>query len=347
MKKLFFVISFLFFGKNYSQISLSRIQGYWIKYQGEMKDGSDLSDRFTEDSGYTEYRINQNRLCMNSDPVHNINQSCFDFTLINNFIKTSQYSGYIIEKVTNDSLVLCEKIDGLADDKLKRSYFVKQEVIISKFREENKNEKNIIASKLFSPKTNGTIELDLNKAFKNNYSNFELIGNLKIYPGKKRIKTAITSSTQKDSSRIRTVKKVIDGSFEKWNLNGFEDYESVEIPFVLKSEITRTYWGIDVIFFTSDLTEFKRIYGINLQDARKSSDYYKLGLISYEKKNYLEAISYFSESFKFNPENIDALYNMAAIYFESGDKENACKVWLELSVLGQTEGKQLFIEKCN
>ncbi|MFC4479448.1 tetratricopeptide repeat protein [Flavobacterium chungangensis] len=346
MKKLFLVLSFLFFNINYGQINLSAIEGYWIKYKGEMKDGSDLSDGFTEDSGYMEYRINQRKLCINSNPVHKVNESCLDFTLINNFMKTSQYSGFVVEKATKDSLVLCEKIDGLADDKLKRAYFVRQEVIISKFKEENKNEKNIVASKLFAPKTNGTIEIDLNKAFKNNYSNFELVGNLKIYPDKKRIKTEITFSTQKDSSRIRLVKKVIDGTFEKWNLKDFKDYESIEIPFVLKSEITKTFWGISVIFFTTDLTEFERIYGVEMKDIRKSSDYFNKGLIAYEEKKYLESIAYFSESYKFNSKNIDALYNKAAIYFESGDKENACKVWLEISILGQVEGKQLFLKNC-
>jgi tetratricopeptide (TPR) repeat protein len=346
MRKLFVIASLLFISSNYGQINLSAIQGYWIKYKGEMKDASDLSDGFTEESGYMEYRINQNKLCINSNPIHRVNESCLDFTLIDDFMKTSQYSGYIVEKVTNDSLVLCEKIDGLADDKLKRSYFVKQELIISKLKEENKNVKNIVASKLFSPKTNGTIELDLNKAFKNNYSNFELVGNLKIYPEKKSIKTEITFSTQKDSSRIKIVKKVIDNSFQKWILKDFKDYESIEIPFVLKSEITKTYWGIKVIFFTTDLSEFERISGVGMEDLRKSSDYFNKGLLAYEKKRYLESIAYFSESYKFNSKNIDALYNKAAIYFESGDKDNACKVWLEISILGQTEAKQLFLKNC-
>ena len=346
MKKLFLVICFLFFSINYAQINSSKIEGYWIKYRGEMKDGSDLSGTFSEDSGYMEYRINQGKLCINSNPVHRVNESCLDFTLINNFIKTSQYSGFVVEKVTKDSLILCEKIDGLADDKLERSYFVKQEVIISKFKEENKNERNIVASKLFSPKTSGTIELDLNKAFKNNYSNFELVGNLKIYPAKKKIKTEITFATQKDSARIRLVKKVMDSSFEKWNLKAFKEYGSIEIPFVLKSEITKTFWGISVIFFTTDLTEFERIYGVKMEDIRKSSDCFNKGLIAYEEKKYLESIEYFSESYKFNSKNIDALYNKAAIYFESGDKENACKVWLEISILGQAEGKQLFLKNC-
>ncbi|MFH7017055.1 tetratricopeptide repeat protein [Flavobacterium sp. FlaQc-47] len=347
MKNIFFIIAFIFFSNIYGQIKLSAIQGYWVKNKVEMKDGSDLFDRFVEDSAYAEYRIDQNKLCINSSPIHRTNESCLDFNLVNDLIRTSQYAGFVIEKVSNDSLILSEKIDGLTDDKLKRLYFSRQEFVLAKFKEENKNKKNIIASKLFTPKTSSTIEIDLNKAFKNNYSNFELIGSFKIYPAQKKVKTAITFSTQNDSSRIRVVKKVIDHSFEKWDLKNFRDYESIEIPFVLKSEITKRYWGIKVVFFTKDLTEFERIYGIKMEDLRKSSDYFKKALVAYDEKRYSEAIKYFTESYSLDHKNIDALYNKAAVYFESGDKKNACQVWLEISMLGQVNAKQLFLEKCN
>ncbi len=347
MKRLLFLITILSFNLNFGQNNLSEIYGNWIKYKVEMKDGSKLFDRFLEDSTYIEYSINKQKLCINSNPIHKTNESCLDYTLINNFIKTSQYSGLLIEKITNDSLIVSEKIDGLTNDKLKRFYFKKQELVLSKFKEENKNKRNIIASKLFTPKTNSTIELELNKAFKNNFSNFELISNLKIYPKEKRVKTQITFSTQKDSSRIRTIKKVIDSSFEKWNLTNFNEFESIELPFVLKSEITKRYWGIKVIFFTNDLNEFEIVYGGKLEDMRKSSELFEKGIKTYQEKKYLKAIEYFTESYKIDPKNIDALYNKAAIYFESRDKKNACIVWKEISELGQINGKELYQNNCN
>lgn len=346
MKKLLFLI-ILFFNLNYGQNNFSEIYGNWIKYKVEMKDGSKLFDRFLEDSTYIEYTINKNKLCINSNPTHKTNETCLDYTMSNNEIKTSQYSGFLIEKNTKDSLIISEKIDGLTNDKLKRFYFIRQQVIISKYKEVNKNKKNIIASKLFTPKTNSTIELELNKAFKNNYSNFELIGNLKIYPNEKRIKTKITFSTQKDSSRIKTIKDVIDNTFGKWNLTNFEEYESIELPFILKSEITDRFRGIKVIFFTNDLNELGVVYGGKLEDMRKSSELFEKGIDAYQKKKYLKAVEYFSESYKIDPKNIDALYNKAAVYFESGDKENACKVWNEISELGQVKGKELYKNNCN
>lgn len=314
-----------------------------------MKDGSKLLDRFLEDSTYLEYTINKSKLCINSNPIHKTNESCLDFILINNFIKTSQYSGFVIEKITKDSLIITDKIDGLTDDKLKRFFFVKQEVIFSKYKEINKNRRNIIATKLFTPKTNSTIELGLNKFFKNksDYSNFELIGNLKIYPKDEKIKAQITFSTQNDSSRIRTIKKVMESSFEKWDLTNFKEYESIELPFILKSEVTNRYWGIKIIFFTKELNEFEIVFGGKMEDIRKASECFSKGISAYEEKKYLKAIEYFTESYRIDPKNIDALYNKAAIYLESGDKENACNTWEKLLELGQVTGKQLYDNNCN
>ncbi|MFH7010861.1 hypothetical protein ACHRV5_03260 [Flavobacterium sp. FlaQc-52] len=84
-----------------------------------------------------------------------------------------------------------------------------------------------------------------------------------------------------------------------------------------------------------------------MEDLRKSSDYFNKALVAYQQKRYSESITYFTESYNFDRKNIDALYNKAAVYFESGDKENACKVWLEISMLGQVNAKQLFLDNCN
>jgi len=347
MRQYFLIITILIINFSFGQVNNSEIYGNWIKLKSEMKDGSKLFSRFERDSTFLEYTISKNKICYNSSPIHKTNQGCLEFTLIDNFIKTSQYSGFIVEKITADSLVISEKIDDLTDDKLKRTYFVRQEVILSKFKDRNNKNKNIVASKFFTPKTNSTIEKDLNKAFKNNYSNFELIGNLKIYPKESKIKTQITFSTQKDSSRIKTVKKVFDNSFDKWNLTNFEDYESIELAFVLQSEITKTYRGIKVIFFTNDLKEFEILYGGKLDDLKKSSEFFQKGIIEYQKKKYDKAIEYFTESYKYDSKNIDALYNKAAMYFESGDLKNACNTWKEISELGQVPARELYQNNCN
>lgn len=346
MKKLFLLSALLFFNFTFGQNKISEINGKWIKLKTEMKDGSKLFSRFEEDSTFIEYTINPSQLCINSNPMHKTNQSCVDFKLLNNFMKTSEYSGYLIEKSTKDSLVLSEKIDGFTDDKLRRYYFVKQELIISKFKEKYKSDKNIIASKSFTPKTNSTIEVELNRAFKNNYSNFELIGTLKIFPKERKINTQISFSTQNDSSRINIVKKVIDNSFTKWQLSDFDDYESIELPFVLKSEISKSYWGIKLIFFTQNLNELEIVYGGKAQDIKKSSKLFSDGIKAYQEKKYTLALQCFKESYKIDSKNIDALYNIAAVFFEAGDQLNACITWNEILTLGQVNGAELHQKYC-
>ncbi|MEG1236730.1 tetratricopeptide repeat protein [Flavobacterium plurextorum] len=347
MKRTLFLSIFFFTSFTFAQINISDLSGKWIKYKIEMKDGSKLFDRFTKDSTFLEYTINRNTLCLNSNPIHKTNQSCLDFKLRNNELITSQYSKYVIERLSNDTLVMYQHIENLSDDKIKRFFFVKDEILLSKYQQKNINKKNIIASKEFTPKTSSTIELDLNKAFKNNYSNFRIAGNLTIFPKKRKIKTIINYSTKADSIRIKIIKTVIDNSIDKWNLKNFEEYDSVQLPFILDSEITKRYWGIKVIFFTNDIHEFEIAYGDNLENNRKSVDFFNKALKAYEKKDFLYAIQCFSESYKLDPKNLDALYNKATVYFESGDQNNACKTWKEISDLGQVNGKQLYSNNCN
>lgn len=312
-----------------------------------MKDGSKLLDKY-EDSSYVKYSLDKNKLYINGNPLYDgKNEGGLDYALTDNLIKTSIYSGLLIEKITNDSLVVSEKIDGFSNEKLKRFYFVREEVLLSKIKKKNKDRKNIIASKLYTPKTKSKIEIELVNAFMlNNFSNFELIGNLKIYPKEKKVKSQITFSTHKDSTRIRILKKIFDNSFEKWNLGGFEEYESVELPFVLKMEYTHFFRGIKLLFFTNNLNDINKAYGTRLEDLKNSSVLFEKGIKAYQKKKYIKAVEFFSKSYEINPKNIDALYNKAAVYFEFGDIENACIVWNKISELGQVEGKKLYKNNC-
>lgn len=347
MIRLLILLIFFFPNLNYGQYGTSSISGNWVLQKAEMKDGSKLFDRFMNDSTHLVFTISKNKLCMNSDPLKNSNSGCIECKMSNDIIKTSQYAAYFIEEASNDSLVLSEKINDLTDDKLKRMYFVRQEILISAFKEKNKEKKDIIASKVFSPKEKKPIGFALNKAFKNNYSNFRLKGNIKIYLNEKKIKSEILFSTSKDSSKIKTIKHILDTSFENWDMEQFAGYDSVELPFILKSETTKFYRGINIRFFENDINEFDTVYGGKYEDIRKGNEYFQKGIDAYLKKNYPKAIEYFSESYKSDPKNLEALYNKAAVYYESGDIQNACKTWKEISKLGQKKAEEFYKLTCN
>ena len=107
-----------------------------------MKDGSNLIDRFLTDSAYVKYSFTHKKVCTNGNPTHKVNQTCFDYTLNNNFIKTSSTSGYFVESIKKDTLILCEKIDGFKNDKLKRFYFVKKKSLFSSIKAQKAQSKN-------------------------------------------------------------------------------------------------------------------------------------------------------------------------------------------------------------
>ncbi len=346
MNRLFIICLFFYFSGSFGQSVPPEISGKWVKLKTVMKDGSKLFSRFEEDSSYISFTFEKKQLCINGNPTHKSNQSCFDFELINDFIKTSQYSGYLIEQITKDSLIISEKIEGRTDDKLRRYYLVKQETLFSLFKEKNKNSKHIVASKLYSPTTVSSVELDLNHAFTNNYSNFELSGSLILLPKEKRINTQITFATVSDSARIKTIRKVLNATYKKWDLGEFNDYESVELPFVLKSEITRKYWGVKLLFYTDDIDELDIVSGGSLEDLRIAGDYFTKGIEAYQDKKYFKASEYFTECYKKDPKNLDALYNKALVYYESGDLINACNVWAEIQKLGQVTGRNLHQKYC-
>jgi len=350
MKQILLFTAFLFLNLNFAQNNISNITRNWVKLKIEMKDGSKLFDRFLEDSTYLKYAIGTNKFAMTSNPMNQINfkddKLDINYTLVNNIMKTSEYSGYLIEKVTNDSLILSDKINDLTDDKLKRYFFVREELILSQYKDKYKNKSSIIASKLFTPKVNSSLQQDLSFAFKNNSSNFSAAGNILIFPKEKRVQTTIVFSTLNDSSSIKKIKKVVDKSFEYWDLKNFENYDSIELPFVLRNKKTKAYKGLTIIFLTKDTNELEIVIGGKLEDSRKSEFYFQKAIQSYQEKNFLKAVEYFTESYKSDPKNLDALYNKAASYAGLGDKENACKVWKEISDLGQVNGKELYLNNC-
>jgi tetratricopeptide (TPR) repeat protein len=349
--KITILITLLFVNYGIGQIKESEINGKWIKYKSEMKDGSKILPTPNSDSTFLEISIKNSKLCFNSNPIYKTNGGWINFSLTENTINTSIISsikaGYEIEKINKDTLIICEKMDDLKNDKLKRYYLVNDKILYAKELEKRKEEKNIIASKLFTPKLNIGIEGEIFKTPKSDMSNFDLIGSLTIFPSKKLVTSEINYSSTKKTSKIEIVSNIINNSFNSWDLTNFEKFESIKIPFIFRSESTEIFKGIKMIFFTNKISEFDFVYRRNLVDMRKSDELFQKGIKAYSEKKYIKAAEYFAESFKTDPENLDALYNKAAAYYEGGDKENACKTWKELVDLGQTNGIELYKNNCN
>ncbi|MNY10597.1 hypothetical protein D3C86_1435830 [compost metagenome] len=109
-----------------------------------MIDGSkNISESFSSSKFYL-WQISNKKLCMDSDPVNSYEESCIDYKLENNFIRTSLESGYEITKLTADTLIVVERIKGITEnDKLKKLWFVNSAIIknnyISKYKNDSMN----------------------------------------------------------------------------------------------------------------------------------------------------------------------------------------------------------------
>lgn len=347
----------------YGQINKSDIIGKWIQFKMEMKDGSRSLSKFIKDSTYSDFTIYPDGLIFNSNPILKRSNNPvsyyvsgftgkatnFDikYTLEGNLLKTSATSGFLIEKLANDTLIICEKIDGLEEDKLTRKYYINQKRVVEREYEKVKNKKDIIANKFFTPKLNETLENEIFKITQNYYLNLDVIGTLTIFPKSNKVTTEITYSSKDKPSKIKIITDAINNSFEKWDLEGFKEFESIKIPFILSCETYDKISGVKIYYFTNNLADFKNNYNPSFSDMRKYQELFDKGVEAYDKKNFTKAADYFSKAYKINPRNLDALYNQAAAYHESGDKENACKIWKELADFGQTNGIQLYKNNCN
>ena len=56
---------------------------------------------------------------------------------------------------------------------------------------------------------------------------------------------------------------------------------------------------------------------------------------------------FFSNSYRINKLNIDALYNRASSYYALKKFDKACSDWNNLRILGQNQGEKLFLSNCN
>lgn len=174
-----------------SQVNPNLLYDEWIKTKTRMIDGSkDVSEAFLS-SKFHRWKISKQKLQIDSNPISTYNKSDLDFEIENNYIITSPYSGYEIIKLTQDSLIVVERIkDVNENDKIRKHWFVKSAIIKNYFIDKYKNDSIIIANENFTPVINKNFIGEILKEFqnKNNFPNFNLIGNIVFYPKKKQIR---------------------------------------------------------------------------------------------------------------------------------------------------------------
>lgn len=349
-----FLILISIFG--HSQINRHFLINEWIVTKTLMLDGSkDLTQPYLQ-SKFQRWRISSEKICMDSNPVESNLKNCLDYHIMQNFIRTSSQSGYEIEKLTQDSLVLIQRIDGIVDaDKINRYWLTKSTVLKENYVDKHKNDSIIIAVEHFTP----TFKQNLSKAimdkFKNKsrFPNFKLIGNLVFYPVANKLEMEILNSGDKEvvsnKNNIDLIKPIIEQTFSNWNLTDFQKFKKIYLPFVLDCFSTNDgsfYSKGSTIYYFETNTDYFESFSGRGGDKFKSNENFANGVKAIQNKNLEKALKYFLESYNLDLGKVDALYNISNIYSYKGDKVNECKYLKKLRELGQTEGTKNYEMKC-
>lgn len=350
----FFLILFLSISLQFSsQINTQLLSNSsWVRVKFSMLDGSrDLSQ---VKSRVLLWNISQNTICEYSNPIFRDMKSCVDFKLDKRVMKTSKEAGYQIEKLTSDSLIVTQRVDGVnVPDKIRKIWFVNKSVYVNGFLNKMKNDSVLIAIKDFTPSLTKNIISNISDIYaQKEYSHdFSLEGNILIFPKKQTLKIEITKGEEleKDQKSINLFKSTLEKNYNLWDLSGFEKFEKIIIPYKYSSKVNKGHAEISsmgITFFGKNYVDFLKEFIVQVKDKKLSVQYFGKGVEAINNKKFDKAIQFFNEAHEYDNTNTDALYNVVAISLNQNDKDISCSALKKLKDLEQAEGTKLFNENC-
>ncbi|NML71768.1 hypothetical protein HHL23_18480 [Chryseobacterium sp. RP-3-3] len=346
----FFLIFILI--KTSSQINKQQLVDNWARVKSSMLDGSrDLSE---SPERFLIWKLSDNKICEYIDPIFEERKTCFDIKIENTSIRTSPKTFYEIDKLTNDTLVVIGRSEGITShDKIKKMWFVRTSKFQHEYLNTLKNDSIVIATPYFTPSLKKNIFSDvLERSMTNNDRNLNINGNIIIHPKKQKIDFQFENQDQskKNLENIEFLKSTVEKSYHLWNLAGLEKFDQIIIPYRIEIQIKyiNTFKGstIKFAFFKSDHKDLNNI-PVTIKDKMLSNETYNKGMNALENQKLDKAIELFNKAFDLDNTNIDALYNTASISLNKEDVTTACTALKKLKDLEQAEGTKLFNEICS
>ncbi|UKJ08931.1 tetratricopeptide repeat protein [Solitalea lacus] len=83
------------------------------------------------------------------------------------------------------------------------------------------------------------------------------------------------------------------------------------------------------------------------QTISKADSLYQIALKHYDNKEAEKAIKGFEEVLQINPKHIDALFNLAALQYEAGNKQKAIDLFQRSAALGDSQSKEILKKQLN
>lgn len=357
MKKLILFTVCLIYLSVKSQIDTNLLFNDWYLVKLEMRDGS---KPFKKPKYYYDkiYSIKKDYLFTRTikDFYDNKENFKIPYSFNKNFIITNKEYYLEIESLTKDSLILSQNIPKKDNKDLEKYFFVPIKTLINRELTKNKNSDTLYVSKILTPTLkNGFFYRTIKDVkspkdySKNPVDNFRFNGVIIVDNLNRNIKTIINDYNPNFQNEISKKVQIIN-TYKNWNLNNFEKYKYIKIPFAF----------IHYYEKKSDLESFGDLFNLNstnyddifieeevgLKQIQKSNEYFNIAVNMYQKQDYIKAIENFQKCYTENYKMLDAYYNYAMLNFNFADKEEACKIWKFLKDEGQKDAESLYSQKC-
>lgn len=357
MKKIVLLLLLALVSTLSGQVDTKLLVQDWFITKVSMKDGSRLFMKPKNEMDNFGFTFDK-RFYMYGD-INRIERKYaapISYTLKKNEITTSPGSGLLIEKLTEDSLILSQKIENMEQRDLLRYYMVPLNQLREELKDKNKGKDTLVASTLLSPVFLKSLYsrhvriLDGSRSpSKSEMAPYRFNGELFFDLSKNNIE--VHFENKDDQFKILIQKKTeFLTTTKNWDISSVKEFKYVKIPFSFihyyESKSDSESFGDVYTLYSKDYNDVFISEEIEIAKMDESQRYYESGVKEYTRKNYKEAFTFFAKSIKANKRNLNAYYNFAILAFLGGDKKMGCETYKFLKDEGQREAEKLYNDKC-
>ncbi len=318
---------------------LEKLNGDWRLYHAEMKDGSKLRKYEISENQFYFVSFKDTKIKFSSSPLE-ARPNWINFDPYYFFLKTSDWAGYDIEKLTRDTLQLAENFKDSKDSELKRFFFLQETRYQSNIKKNYIGRDTLIASNNYTPKLFVNLERILAENFRGHITNFLIGGVIRLDLTTQKADVIIKVNNTKNQKLENKLTKIIQEKYAVWDLSEVKQFKIIDIPFNFYGKSVKNFTSVRMIFF-SDESPYRK------HNPIKSAEYFNIGISAYETGDLNKAVLYFEKAYAEDYKNINALFNKSLMYFGLGKKEEACYDWKKLAEMDHQQAEELYRINCN
>ena len=333
MKKIFYLVLILQIGFLSAQIDTKVLYQDWYAVKVEMKDGSKPFKK--EKFVFKDYCIsidkNNYYLGKTNEILTKKANATVKYSLKGNKLMTSSQSSLIIDKLTNDSLILTQDIIGIDVKDLQRYFLVPLKQIVDKKREEQFGKDTLVANSFLFPEFKKRISNRLirniskaNPFTKNPVQNYRFTGIILLDLKNKKVTANAYEYDEKFKTEVDKQLRYLDNSFNNWDISNLKQFKFIKIPFAFihyyEKQPDLESSGDLYNFYSLDFADVFVTSEIGLSQLEESGKFFASAVSAYQMKNYVESIKLFQKAYQTNNTYLDAYYNYAEINFVLGSK---------------------------